>query len=156
MHATMPVRWRQDGRRRARRHISRRRARPHHPSLGHVSSTSVDYCHVIAMVMDLSAKIHGAEMCYIGAMIHGVELGVYFLKTFQKRRICEILSPKKLKSKKFSHSPSLLSLSTPSLTGSHHPGSRRLHPRLCPSRRRPTSAFAGRAPPPPSVARAKQ
>jgi hypothetical protein len=59
------VRWRQDG---------RRRALPHHPRLGHVSSTPVDIATFIAMVMDLGAKIHGAEMCYLGAKIHGAEM----------------------------------------------------------------------------------
>jgi hypothetical protein len=40
--------------------------------------------------MDLGAKIHGAEMCYL----------VHFLKYFQKGRICEILFKKGLKNKK--------------------------------------------------------
>jgi hypothetical protein len=31
---------------------------------------------------NLGAKIRGAESCYLGAMIHCSELGVYFLKSF--------------------------------------------------------------------------
>jgi hypothetical protein len=69
------VRWRQDG---------RRRALPHHPRLGHVSSTPVDIATFIAMVMDLGAKIHGVEMCYLGAMIHGAEVSV-FVRFFRKK-----------------------------------------------------------------------
>jgi hypothetical protein len=32
--------------------------------------------------MDLGAKIRDAETCYLGAIVHGAELGVYFLKSF--------------------------------------------------------------------------
>jgi hypothetical protein len=44
--------------------------------------------------------ICGAEACNLGAMIHGVELRVHFLKSFQKGSICENLSQKGLKRKK--------------------------------------------------------
>jgi hypothetical protein len=44
--------------------------------------------------------ICGAEACNLGAMIHGAELRVHFLKSFQKRPTCENLSNKGLKSKK--------------------------------------------------------
>jgi hypothetical protein len=44
--------------------------------------------------------ICGAEACNLGAMIHGAELRVYFLKSFQKGSTCENLSHKGLKSKK--------------------------------------------------------
>jgi hypothetical protein len=44
--------------------------------------------------------ICGAEACKLGAMIHGAELGVHFLKSFQKGSTCENLSQKGLKSKK--------------------------------------------------------
>jgi ABC-type nitrate/sulfonate/bicarbonate transport system substrate-binding protein len=60
----------------------------------------VDIATFIAMVMDLGAKIHGAEMRYLGAMVHGAEVRVHFLKSFQKGRICEILFKKGLKNKK--------------------------------------------------------
>jgi hypothetical protein len=43
--------------------------------------------------------ICGAEACNLGAMIHGAELKVHFLKSFQKGSTCENLS-QKLKSKK--------------------------------------------------------
>jgi hypothetical protein len=53
--------------------------------------------------------ICGAEACKLGAMIHGAELRVHFLKSFQKGSTCENLSPKGLKSKKVGiFSPSLL------------------------------------------------
>jgi hypothetical protein len=44
--------------------------------------------------------ICGAEACKLGAMIHGAELRVYFLKSFQKGSTCENLSQKGLKSEK--------------------------------------------------------
>jgi hypothetical protein len=44
--------------------------------------------------------ICGAEACNLGAMIHGAELRVHFLKSFQKESTCENLSPKGLKSRK--------------------------------------------------------
>jgi hypothetical protein len=44
--------------------------------------------------------ICGAEACNLGAMIHGAELRVHFLKSFQKGSTCENLSQKGLKSKK--------------------------------------------------------
>jgi hypothetical protein len=44
--------------------------------------------------------ICGAEACNLGAMIHGAELRVHFLKSFQKGSTCENLSKKGLKSKK--------------------------------------------------------
>jgi hypothetical protein len=47
-----------------------------------------------------SATDHGAEACNLGAMIHGAELRVHFLKSFQKGSTCENLSQKGLKIKK--------------------------------------------------------
>jgi hypothetical protein len=44
--------------------------------------------------------ICGAEACKLGAMIHGAELRVHFLKSFQKGSTCENLSQKGLKTKK--------------------------------------------------------
>jgi hypothetical protein len=47
--------------------------------------------------------IRGAETSKLGAAVHGAELRVHFLKSFQEGRICEILSqkgPKKNKKKK--------------------------------------------------------
>jgi hypothetical protein len=44
--------------------------------------------------------ICGAEACKLGAMIHGAELRVHFLKSFQKGSTCENLSQKGLKNKK--------------------------------------------------------
>jgi hypothetical protein len=44
--------------------------------------------------------IRGAEACKLGAMIHGAELRVHFLKSFQKGSTCENLSGKGLKIKK--------------------------------------------------------
>jgi hypothetical protein len=44
--------------------------------------------------------ICGAEACNLGAMIHGAELRVHFLKSFQKGSICENLSQKGLKPEK--------------------------------------------------------
>jgi hypothetical protein len=44
--------------------------------------------------------ICGAEACNLGAMIHGAELRVHFLKSFQKGCTCENLSQKGLKIKK--------------------------------------------------------
>jgi hypothetical protein len=47
--------------------------------------------------------ICGAEACKLGAMIHGAELRVHFLKSFQKGATCENLSQKGLKSEKVGH-----------------------------------------------------
>jgi hypothetical protein len=44
--------------------------------------------------------ICGAEACNLGVMIHGAELRVHFLKSFQKGSSCENLSQKGLKRKK--------------------------------------------------------
>jgi hypothetical protein len=44
--------------------------------------------------------ICGAEACNLGAMIHGAELRVHFLKSFQKGTTCENLSQKGLKIQK--------------------------------------------------------
>jgi hypothetical protein len=44
--------------------------------------------------------ICGAEACKLGVMIHGAELKVHFLESFQKGSTCENLSHKGLKSKK--------------------------------------------------------
>jgi hypothetical protein len=38
--------------------------------------------------------ICGAEACKLGAMIHGVELRVHFLKSFKKGSTCKNLSQK--------------------------------------------------------------
>jgi hypothetical protein len=54
--------------------------------------------------------ICGAEACNFGAMIHGAEIRVHFLKSFQKESICENLSLNGLKGKKKNcrgHSPSM-------------------------------------------------
>jgi hypothetical protein len=44
--------------------------------------------------------IRGAEASNLGAAVHGAELRVHFLKSFQEGRICEILSKKAQKTKK--------------------------------------------------------
>jgi hypothetical protein len=49
--------------------------------------------------------ICGAEACNLGAMIHGAELRVHFLKSFQKGSTCENLSQKGLKIKKDGPAP---------------------------------------------------
>jgi hypothetical protein len=54
----------------------------------------------VARVMDLGAKIRGAEMCYLGVMVHDAELGVHSLKYFKKGCTCENLSTKGPKNKK--------------------------------------------------------
>jgi hypothetical protein len=38
--------------------------------------------------------IRGAETTKLGAAVHGAELRVHFLKSFQEGRICKILSQK--------------------------------------------------------------
>jgi hypothetical protein len=48
----------------------------------------------------LGAVIRGAETSKLGAAVHGAELRVHFLKSFQEGRICEILSQKGPKNKK--------------------------------------------------------
>jgi hypothetical protein len=45
--------------------------------------------------LNVGVKIHGAETCYLGVMIHSAEI-----KSFQKERICEILSSKGPKKEK--------------------------------------------------------
>jgi hypothetical protein len=47
--------------------------------------------------------ISGAAACKLGAMIHGAELRVHFLKSFQKGSTCENLLRKGLKIKKVGH-----------------------------------------------------
>jgi hypothetical protein len=69
-------------------------------AFGHVISMSINCCHVCCMAMDLDAKICGAETCYLGVMVHGAELRIYFLKSFEKECICEILFLKGQKVKK--------------------------------------------------------
>jgi hypothetical protein len=64
---------------------------------GHVSATSTPF---VANSFNLSAKIHGAETCYLDATVHGAELRAHFLKSFQKRCICENLSTKGSENKK--------------------------------------------------------
>jgi hypothetical protein len=44
--------------------------------------------------------IRGAEASNLGAAVHGAELRVHFLKSFQEGRICEILSQKGPKKQK--------------------------------------------------------
>jgi hypothetical protein len=51
-------------------------------------------CHAVYHVVNLGTVARGAEALYLGATIHGAELGVHFLKSFQKRRTCENLSQK--------------------------------------------------------------
>jgi hypothetical protein len=46
------------------------------------------------MLICIGAKIRDAEMRYLGAMVHGAELGVCFLKSLQKECTCENLSTK--------------------------------------------------------------
>jgi hypothetical protein len=48
----------------------------------------------------LGTVIRGAETCKLGAAVHGAEVRVHFLKSFQEGRICEILSQKGQKTKK--------------------------------------------------------
>ena len=50
---------------------------------------------------DLDAKIYGAETCKLGATNDGVELKVQILKAYLRRHICEKLSKKGQKIKKF-------------------------------------------------------
>jgi hypothetical protein len=72
--------------------------------------------------------ICGAEACNLGAMIHGAELKVHFLKSFQKGSTCENLS-QKLKSKKKKRRPA----------GGHRhqgTGAAHLHPHPLPFRSR--------------------
>jgi hypothetical protein len=53
--------------------------------------------------------ICGVEACNLGAMIHGAELRIHFLKSFQKVYTCENLSQKGLKIKKDGLLPASLS-----------------------------------------------
>jgi hypothetical protein len=45
--------------------------------------------------------IRGADSSNLGAVVHGAELRVHFLKSFQEGRICEILSQKGPKNNEF-------------------------------------------------------
>jgi hypothetical protein len=67
----------------------------------------------------LGAVICGAETSKLGAAVHGAELGVHFLKSFQEGRICEILSQKgqKKKTKKVGHSDSEMPVQASSILG---------------------------------------
>jgi len=50
---------------------------------------------------DLGANNDGAEQCKLGASDDGAEIRVQILKSFLQGRICEKLSKKRLKNKKF-------------------------------------------------------
>jgi hypothetical protein len=54
----------------------------------------------------LGAVIHGAVTCKLGAAVHGAEVRVHFLKSFQKGHICENLFKKGPKNKKVGSSGS--------------------------------------------------
>jgi hypothetical protein len=56
--------------------------------------------YVVYHVVNLGAVARGTEALYLGATVHGAELGVHFLKSFQKERTCENLSQKGIKCKK--------------------------------------------------------
>jgi hypothetical protein len=55
--------------------------------------------------------IRGAEACNLGAMIHGAELRVHFLKSFRKGSTCENHSQKGLKIKKDGQGRQVLGIS---------------------------------------------
>jgi hypothetical protein len=55
----------------------------------------------------LGVEIHSAEACKFGSTVHGAEIGVHFLKSFQTRHICEKFSPKGPTSKKVSLNSSM-------------------------------------------------
>jgi hypothetical protein len=61
--------------------------------------------------------ICGAEACKLGAMIHGAELRVHFLKSFQKGSTCENLLKKGLKSEKVMHARGGRPAGWPTLSG---------------------------------------
>jgi 23S rRNA maturation mini-RNase III len=42
----------------------------------------------------LGAEVQGAVTCKLGAAVYDAEVRVYFLKSFQNRRVCEILLKK--------------------------------------------------------------
>jgi hypothetical protein len=56
-------------------------------------------CHAGYYVVNLDVVACGAKTLYLGATVHSAELGVHFLKSFQKECTCENLSQKSLKSK---------------------------------------------------------
>jgi hypothetical protein len=87
------------------------------PRFSAASASTLD--HVNCPPYNLGAKIHGAETCYLGAMVHGAELGVYFLKSFQKGCTYENLSTKGLKNKKVGRRAARCSYACPGRGVSH-------------------------------------
>jgi hypothetical protein len=65
-----------------------------------LATSDATFAHAGQELYHLGAVIHGAVTCKLGAAIHGTEIRVHFLKSFQKGRICEILSKKGKKNKK--------------------------------------------------------
>jgi hypothetical protein len=65
-----------------------------------LATSDATFAHAGQELDHLGAVIHGAETCKLGAAVHGAKVRVHFLKSFQKRRICEILLKKDKKTKK--------------------------------------------------------
>jgi hypothetical protein len=49
------------------------------------ATSTATFAHVGRESYTLGAEIHDAETCYLGAMVHGAELGVHFFEIFPKR-----------------------------------------------------------------------
>jgi hypothetical protein len=64
------------------------------------ATSAATFAHVGRESYTLSVEIHGAEICYLDATVHGAELGVHFFEIFPKRCICEILFSEGSKIKK--------------------------------------------------------
>jgi hypothetical protein len=65
-----------------------------------LATSDATFAHAGQELYHLGAEIQGVVTCKLDAAVHGVEVRVHFLKSFQKGRICEILFRKGPKSKK--------------------------------------------------------
>jgi hypothetical protein len=65
-----------------------------------LATSDATFAHAGQELDHLGAVIRGAETCMLGAAVHGAEVRVHFLKSFENGRICEILFEKGKKKQK--------------------------------------------------------
>jgi hypothetical protein len=59
-----------------------------------LATSDATFAHAGQELYHLGALIQGVVTCKLGAAVHGAEVRVHFLKSFQKGRICEIVFKK--------------------------------------------------------------
>jgi hypothetical protein len=60
-----------------------------------LATSDATFAHVGQELSYLGAEIQGVVTCKLGAVVHGAEVRVHFLKSFEKERIREILKKRK-------------------------------------------------------------